>query len=153
MKDIKGYEKQYAVTSCGKVWSYKSKKFLKSFEDKFGYEFVRISNDNVAKCKYVHRLVAETYLQRNGCKLEVNHKDENKRNNSVNNLEWITHKENINYGTRNERTSKKVMCVETGEIFNSLGEVKEKYGIGKGSILKCCSGKIQTAGKRHWKFV
>jgi hypothetical protein len=51
----------------------------------------------------VHRLVMLTYCPTDNEKLEVNHKDENKNNNAINNLEWITHQENCNYGTRNER--------------------------------------------------
>ena len=152
MKDINGYENLYAVTSCGKVWSYISCKFLKSFKDKYGYEFVRIAKNGEYKHKYVHRLVAEAYLPKRDGKVEVNHKDENKSNNCVDNLEWLTRKENINYGTRNARSSKKVICVETGEIFNSLSEVKDKYGICKSAISKCCNGKRKTAGNYHWKF-
>ena len=152
MKDVEGYENLYAVTSCGKVWSYKYRKFLKAFKDKYGYVFVRISKGNSAKCKYVHRLVAETYLQRDREDVEVNHKDENKDNNCVNNLEWITHKENMNYGTRKKRVSKKVMCVETGEMYESLIEASSKYGIERSGISKCCTGKRKTAGNYHWKF-
>ena len=102
MRDIKGFEGIYAITSCGKVWSYRSKKFIKPYEWK-GYLKVNLYlNGQVKKCR-VHRLVAEAYIPNPEGKPQVNHLDENKTNNNVNNLEWATAKENSNYGTRTQR--------------------------------------------------
>jgi hypothetical protein len=58
MRDIKGYEGLYAVTSCGKVWSYRSKKFLKPYDNGFGYLYVNLNNDGKKKQFKIHRLVA-----------------------------------------------------------------------------------------------
>lgn len=105
MKDIKNYEGLYAVTSCGKVWSYKSKRFIIPHLNPRGYLRIKLYKNGSYTTYNVHRLVAETYIPNPENKEQVNHKDENKVNNCVNNLEWMTGKENANYGTRNERIS------------------------------------------------
>jgi hypothetical protein len=105
MKDIQGYEGLYAVTSCGKVWSYKSKKFLKPVDAGYGYMVVCLSKGNVLRNKRIHRLVAEAYLPNPDNLPDVNHKNECKTDNYINNLEWVSHKDNCNHGTRNLRIS------------------------------------------------
>ena len=145
MKDIAGYEGLYAVTSCGKVWSYKRKMFLKPFYNK-QYPHVDLQKGDGKKSRKnvaVHRLVANAYISNPENLPCVNHKDENPRNPCVNNLEWCTQKYNANYGTKIIRqimkTGKKTICVETGEIFNSLGEASRKTGIDRSLIADCCN--------------
>ena len=103
MKDIKDYEGLYAITSCGQVWSYKRKRFLKPIVDAFGYARVNLSKNGKVKAHKIHRLVAEAYIPTPLGLRDVNHLDENKLNNSCLNLEWLSHKDNCNYGTRNKR--------------------------------------------------
>lgn len=161
MKDIKGYEGIYAITSCGRVWSYKRGKFLKPRPDKDGYLRVNLCLNYKQKTVFIHRLVAEAYLPNPDNLPEVNHKDEIKTHNWINNLEWCTRLYNINYGTKVERMlktraktrGKKIICVETGEIFNSQKEAAEKYGISQGNLSRACRGIIQTCGGYHWRFV
>ena len=102
MRDVVGFEGLYAVTSCGKVWSYRSKKFLKPYIWR-GYLKVDLYQNGKAKKCRINRLVAEAYIPNPEGKPQVNHLDENKANNNVNNLIWATVKENINYGTRTQR--------------------------------------------------
>lgn len=111
-------------------------------------------------------------------KTQINHIDENKENNHYSNLEWTTPKENTNHGTRNERASKsiskrmkgrpvteerrqilkeasmkkriKVVCLETGRVFNSLKEASEWCG--KGHVIDCLRGKAKTIGGYHWQY-
>lgn len=156
MIDIPGYEGRYAVTSCGKVWSYKNKKFLKqSCRNK--YLSVNLCNGKTNKSYSVHRLVALAYIDNPNRFPQVNHKDENKSNNCINNLEWCSAKYNVNYGTRGERTSeirgKKVICIETGIIYKSTGEAARKTGINQALIHNCCSLKAKQAKGKHFFYL
>lgn len=158
MKDIKGYEGLYAITSCGKVWSYKRKIFLKPHKEKGGYLRVCLCKNGSKKPYLVHRLVLETYCPVEDMdKLEVNHIDENKEHNYLNNLEWMSHKENTNYGTGNKRSAtarcKKVRCIETKVVYNSIKEASIQTEIGYSGISACCRGIRKTAGGYHWEFV
>ena len=137
MKDIKDYEGLYAITSCGKVWSYRSGFFLKPRWYK-GYLGVVLYKDGLPKPKLIHRLVAEAYLPNPDNLRCVNHKDENKTNNVLTNLEWCTYSYNSRYGTAiqraNEKKYKPVRCIETGECFKSYQEAEKALDIYKGGI-------------------
>lgn len=152
MKDIQGYEGKYAVTSCGKVWSYKNQKFLSPWTNGKGYLLVTLCADGKTKNHRIHRLVAEAYIPNPEGKPQVNHLDENKINNSVNNLEWATAKENINYGTRTQRTMKKVYCVELDKVFNSISIAANELGLYQSNISSCLRGKIKSTGGYRWRY-
>ena len=94
MKDIKGYEGLYAVTSCGKVWSYRNECFLKPKVNRNGYLFVNLYKDRKAKSYTIHNLVAEAYIPNTDNLPQVDHIDGNKTHNYVNNLQWITNRDN-----------------------------------------------------------
>lgn len=90
------------------MWSYYRKKFIALNYTKGGYIEALLSKDGVRKHYQVHRLVMMTYKpMENMDGLDVNHIDENKTNNHISNLEWVSHKDNCNYGTRNQRISEK----------------------------------------------
>ena len=156
MKDIKDYEGLYAITSCGKVWSYKNKMFLKP-EVIRGYLRVGLYKDGVQKHFFVHRLVAEAYIPNPNNLPEVNHKNEIKTRNYIDNLEWCDRNYNANYGTRNQRTSEKhkkqIYCVELNKIFDSQKQATEELKISAASISCCCNGKQKTAGGYHFEFI
>ena len=166
MKDIIGYEGLYAITSCGKVWSYRSQKFLKPSMSKDGYLRAGLHKDGKLRTIEIHRLVAEAYIPNPEGKPQVNHIDEIKTHNYINNLEWVSAKENVNHGTRTQRASetrkrnniklersgKKVYCVELDKVFNSQRAAADELGLDQGSISKCCNGKLKTCGKLHFKF-
>lgn len=98
---IKGYEGKYSVTRDGKVISYFNKnkpRVLKTTLNHKGYKMVRLGRK---KNKAVHRAVAETWIPNPNNMETVNHKDENKLNNNVENLEWMSTVDNLNYGNRN----------------------------------------------------
>ena len=152
MKDIKNYEGLYAVTSCGRVWSYRLKKFMKLWDNGHGYLKVRLKKDNKSKIFYVHRLVAEAYISNPENLPTVNHKDENKANNSVNNLEYCTDAYNNLYGSRATMLSP-CICVDTGYIYNSIAEASRANGASVCSISACCRGKSKTANGLHWQYV
>ena len=158
MVDIKGFEGEYAVTSCGKVWSYKSQKFLKTRLDKDGYERITLYiSDRKTKTIFIHQLVAQAYIPNPTGLPQVNHKDEVKLHNWVGNLEWCDQLYNNNYGTRSERAamSKRiaVYCVELDKTFPSMKEAAEYVGLATtDGISGCCKGVRKTSGGYHWKF-
>lgn len=157
MKDYTGYNGLYAITSCGKVWSYKSQKFLKAYDDGHGYLFVRLYKDGVGKNFNVHRLVAETYLPNPDNLPCVNHKDECKTNNALSNLEFCTYKYNTNYGTCRQRgadkTKKPVHCIELNRDFGSLKAAAQFLNITPSHVNKHLKGKKKTAGGYHWRYI
>lgn len=152
MKDIKGYEGLYAITSCGKVWSYRSQKFLTPRLRKDGRLQVHLSVDNSVKNFLIHRLVAEAYIPNPTGLPQINHKDENPTHNYINNLEWCDSEYNVNYGTRNQRISKKVFCVELDKEFDGVRTASRELNVDASSITRACKGKVKTAGGYHWKY-
>ena len=155
-KDVLGYEGLYKVSDRGNVHSVVRKdsigrecggRILKPNYDKDGYPNVNLCNNGKVKTKKIHRLVAEAFLPNPNNYPEVNHRDEVKDNNNVENLEWCDTRYNLNYGTARKRaakkTSKKVRAVnvKTGEVlsFNSTMEAGRK-GYDQGGVAKACMG-------------
>lgn len=100
---VKGFEGYYEVSNKGNVRRVSTGRILKQFKNNHGYLRVSLSRGGVYKSYSVHRLVAEAFIP-NPKNLEtINHKDEVKTNNDVNNLEWMSVKDNINYGTGRQR--------------------------------------------------
>lgn len=114
MVDVKNYEGLYAVTEDGQVWSYRRQRFMKLSKEHDGYLVVNLSRDGKCIQFKVHRLIAQAFIPNPENKPEINHRDEDKSNNCVDNLEWATRKENINYGTRNERAGRTISRLKKG---------------------------------------
>lgn len=154
-KDIEGYEGLYMVSNCGRVKSLgnsnsnnSKERILKQMKDRYGYIYVNLWKDGDMKHYTVHRLVAKEFIQNPNNYPQVNHKDENKENNYVWNLEWCTQKYNQEYSS-----GKKILCVETNIIYPSSMEAQRQTGISQSNIISCCKGKYKSAGKLHWKYV
>ena len=121
-KDIEGYEGLYQVSNLGRVKSLKvskikSERIRKSYQQSSGYiSIVLCKNGKVTNHK-IHRLVANAFIDNPDNLPEINHKDENKANNCVDNLEWCDSSYNKNYGTRTEKFIRSrgtpVKCIET----------------------------------------
>ena len=152
MIDIENYEGLYAITRDGKVWSYKSNKFLKPILTRNGYCQVNLYKDGKIKREYIHRLVAFAFLDNPNNLSDVNHIDEDKTNNNVNNLEWLSHKDNINYGTRTKRVSKPIYCVELDRVFDGAKQAARELSLSQGNITSCCKGRYKTTGGYHFKY-
>lgn len=164
--DIPGYEGLYQISNFGRVKSFyfKNPRILKPHKVK-GYSNVELYKNKKKKQFYIHRLVMENFCPiENMNVLDVNHKDEDKSNNHISNLEWMTHKDNLNYGSRAEKArmkmqgknssrSKKVRCIEKNVIYEALREAERQLGIPATNISKACKGKIKTAGGYHWEYV
>lgn len=163
-KDIENYE-GYKVSNMGRIKSLKGKteRILKQQMDRDGYLLICLSKTGAQKIFKVHRLVAKAFIPNTENKSDVNHKNECKTDNRVINLEWTTRKENINYGTRNERISKARMKQvlqftlegELAKEWNSIIECRCN-GFSGGNISQCCNnkyGKQKNVYKGHiWKY-
>lgn len=132
LKLVDGYE-YYGITTYGRVWSFRRKIWLAQYSNYKGYKYVTLSQNGDTKNFRVHRLVAEAFLPNPNYYDQVNHKDENKANNHVSNLEWISASGNINHGTGNARRRAKlgtrVVCFETGEMWESKNQFRKYKGL------------------------
>ena len=179
-KDIENYEGKYQVSNLGRVRSlerdvfnyrgtlmhHMEEKILVQRIGKRGYAYVNLYLNGKAKTIKTHRLVAMAFLPNPENKPMVNHKDEVKTNNVVDNLEWCDNKYNANYGTRNERIiqnrrsyklgnapkAKPVFCEELNKTFDCAKRAEQELGIWGTSIIKVCKGKAKTTGGFHWKY-
>jgi hypothetical protein len=160
MTPIKGYE-NYSVDIDGRIYNTKTGRALKPSQSANGYYRVSLRKNGKTKTVYVHRIVAETFIKNPNGYIEVNHIDENKANNAVDNLQWIDHKANINHATCQQRkgesntarNGKPILCVETNTIYQSATIIEKEFGYNKGNIWQACNGKIPTAYGFHWQYV
>ena len=157
-RDIDSYEGLYQISNKGRVKSlkYGKERILRAHDNGDGYLKVQLYKNTACQYRYIHRLVAIAFIQNPDNKPQVNHKDENKKNNCVENLEWITCIDNCNYGTRNERVSRKILQYsKSGEFireWQSAAEVERVLGIDNSNITKCCKGKRKYAGSFIWRY-
>lgn len=170
-KDVVGYEGLYQVSSQGRVKSLDRKdcrgnrikgKIIKPLPINSGYLMVHLRNrEGERKGKLVHRIVAEAFLIALKNETQVDHIDENKVNNRVDNLRWVTPKVNTNHGTGIQRAivkkSKAVnQLTENGCVIKqyiSATEAARILNIKQGSITNCCRGRHQHAGGYKWEYV
>lgn len=159
-KDIKGYEGLYQVSNLGNVKSLKTNKILKKIQGQ--YYNVGLYNNRIKKHIKIHRLVAETFLSNLNNYDCINHKDENKFNNNVENLEWCTKKQNCNYGKRNEKMSKsksKYKIVQKDKnnkivkIWDCIWDLQYNISYNKCVIRQCCKNKCKTAYGYKWEYM
>lgn len=174
-RDIEGFENLYQVSNKGNVRSlgrtiltnrngtpyYKSypAKLKKLSKDSDGYYQTTLSIDGKNKTYKVHRLVAQVFVPNPNDLPMINHKDEDKTNNCVENLEWCDAKYNSNYGTatmrRANKRSKKVMMLKDGNviaIYPSLAEMSRLTGFSAGEVSQCCNGKLEQGYGYTWKY-
>ena len=183
-KDIVGYEGLYKVSNIGRVKSlgghyifgngYRDIKehIVKILTNKFGYLVCYISKNGITKKKFVHRLVGVAFIENTLNLPQINHKDENKKNNFVfvndngsvdakkSNIEWCTNLYNRNYGTRNERAAaamkKPVRQYSVDGVFikewDSASDVKRLLGIERNCIYCVCNGEMESAGGFLWRY-
>ena len=149
MVDVKGFEGLYAVTSCGKVWSYRRKKFLSPSKTPNGYYHVVLCGKEKNITRTIHRLVAEAYIDNPYGKDTVDHIDGNPGNNNVNNLQWLTNTEN-SVKRKREKVCK-IVCVNDGRIFDTQKECADFYGLDSGNVNKVINGKLKTTGGKIFK--
>lgn len=164
-RDIKGYEGLYQVSDLGRVkrlagldarGHMRQERILKGIS-RNSYKVVNLSKDGKRESFYIHRLVAEAFIPNPDNLPEVNHCNERRDDNKAFNLDWVSAKENMNYGFRTERAiknrCKKVLCIETNIVYPSTSEAGRQTGINQSGISRCCNGAYKTAGGYHWEYV
>lgn len=183
-KPYSGYEGLYEVSNTGKCRSvehtvtrivnggvrvspYKGK-ILKKHISKNGYVMISLSKNGKVSHKTLHRMVAETFIPNPNNYRCINHKDENKENNIVENLEWCTNKYNSNWGTNPQRTSvrqnnkpsrhRKVSQFTLDgkfvKTFYAASHAQKELGVDASRVISCCRGKKGSfsAGGFKWKY-
>ena len=161
-KDIKNYEGLYQVSNLGRVYSIRNNKILKPKLNRCGYLSVNLKYKGSHVTKSIHRLVAQTFIENPYNFPQVNHKDEDKTNNCVDNLEWCTAKYNHNYGTNKERAAqhfrKPVLMFDLNnnfiKEFNSVTEAGSYVNGNSGNIARCCLNRehYNSAYGYKWKY-
>lgn len=171
-KDISGYEGLYQVSDMGRVKSIcshvrlqngelmKKKPHILKPQNRCGYRCVNLFKDGSIHTVNIHRLVAESFLPNPHNYPVVNHKDENKTNNNVGNLEWCSHAYNLNYGTAERRRAisqgKVVLQLDKNGVLIkrhlTLMDAYRDTGVDYRNISLCCYHKRKTAGGYCWKF-
>ena len=133
---------------------------MKPGKTSYGYLYVHLWKYGKAKFYYVHRLVASAFCENQEGYTEVNHRDEDKTNNCVENLEYCSRSYNLTYNDRAKRvgkkTSKPVIGIDkiSGLIveFSSINEASRQTGINQGNIVSCCKGKLKSCGEFYWMY-
>lgn len=181
-KDIKGYNGVYQVSNLGNVRRIKLKEYnsteyiidrnIKPTDNGNGYKIVGLSKDNKRKNYYIHRLVAIAFIKNPNMYKEINHKDNQKSNNNVNNLEWCDRGYNVRYSyLKGSHQAPKSMLGKKGKEhpisvsvkqydlnnnfikeYESANIASEETGICYSSIKKCRAGKQKKAGNFIWTY-
>lgn len=149
-KDIKDTKGRYQVSNLGRV---KRKSFTK--EDRIlkpelrtGYPSIQICLNGKRKHARIHRLVATAFIPNPDNLPQVNHKDRDRTNNRVDNLEWCEEKYNLSHA----RMLKPVYCYDLDKVFESASVAEKETGVNRTSIVKCCKNIQNSAGGMWWSY-
>jgi hypothetical protein len=149
-KYIPGYNKKYLLNKIGIVFSCLHNgrvKALSSRVDRAGYKTVRLYNNGKTKTFFLHRLIAQLFIPNEFNKNKVNHKDGNKSSNWYENLEWVTHAENVQhaYDTGLNNTLRpKIIDKCTSKVFNSISQAARELGINYSTCRAYLNGVIKS---------
>ena len=169
-KDIPQYEELYQVSNLGNIKSLNynntgKEQILKPRKNKDGYLMVHLYKNGKRKMYRLHRLIWQAFNGSIPEGYEVNHLSEDKTQNNLDNLNLMTHKENMNFGSRTERAAKAntngkcskpvIQYNKQGNLIKewpSIMEVERSLGFDRGNISKCCLGKLKSAYGFKWQY-
>lgn len=161
MRAVRGFEGMYGITEDGKVWSFYKNRFRKTVLGNNGYLMVNLWDGEKSHGRLVHRLVAEAFLPNPEAKPHINHKDSDRTNPRLENLEWCTRSENMRHGIASGNFEGKLSrkgeqngncrikpetvtaIVEERERGASLKELSIKYKVSLGYVWKLCAGQFR----------
>lgn len=163
-KDIKDYEGLYQISNDGQVKSLIKNKILKPYIHKDGYLVVRLYLNKQQKHFFVHRLVAQAFIPNINNLPIINHLDCNPQNNNVENLEWCTQSQNVQYAYFKNRVNKsllnkhrerKIVAIKDNKevVYNSITEACKELKINKSSICDVCKGKYKSTHGYVFKYI
>lgn len=186
-KDIEGYEGRYQVSNLGNIKSlryggrYEARNLVPKVNN-HGYEWVELFNNGKKQCIQIHRLVASAFIPNPRGYPIVNHKDENPRNNQVDNLEWCDHKYNVRYSLERHieerrkglwgprppywkgntgnfgpyKRKRPIAQVDRDgnivRIWDCSRQIQREENKSQWSITQCCDGKRKTAYGYTWHY-
>ena len=151
-KNIKGYEGIYKISNLGKIVRIKgSQEHPMKIWNNGRYMEVRLSKGGKSTHFTLHRLLAVHFIPNPNNLRYVNHKDEDKRNNSIENLEWCTNRYNVTYSLGKKVIQLSKEGVQLG-VFNSIAEASKEFNIPTTNISKCCKGIRKSAGNFIWRY-
>ena len=166
--EIPGWGNKYLINKYADVFNTDRGILMKPHLAKHGYYMITLCDKGRRKTYLLHRLVAMTFIRNPKGYPQVNHKDENRINNNVDNLEWCTNRYNSNYGDKRKRLSEHhslaganatkrpvIQCDMDGRIiasYESQTEASKRTKVNNGSIALCCKGIYKSAGGFIWKF-
>lgn len=169
-KPVVGFEGLYEVSNLGNVKSIerngtvKGGKYMSKILDNYGYYMCKLRNKKIVKIPKIHRLVAQAFIPNPENKPQVNHKDGNKLNNCVDNLEWVTPRENILHAVENglidvigdikNFCGYRVEQIKDGKVINTFETISKssrETGVCRSGIEKVLKGKQKTSGGYYWK--
>lgn len=179
-RPVRGYEGLYEVSNLSRVKSLprvcvvhrKNKVFAQSFPEKVlvpllgsnGRYHYSLHKDGKQKSVSRAVIVASAWVEGYQDGYEVNHKDENRQNDSIDNLEWCSHLYNMRYGTRKRRAVASIIAKQGRKViakskegvivgvFDTVSDACKKYNCTSGNIAKCCSGKIKSLVGLKWEY-
>lgn len=177
-KPVRGFEGLYEVSNLGQIKSLSRTVHRKNNRNQYikgriirpaktldGYLRICLLKSGKRKSFLVHRLVAEAFIPNPKKLLEVNHKDEDKQNNNVNNLEWCSRKYNNNYknhnvkvsrANKNGKKSKPLLQLDLNDnVIKKWPSTQEasRHGFSQGGVSGCCRGKYKQYKEYHWEYI